>query len=127
MNKKREFDAIRKLQDEEYEHALQIDSQKTTALKMDALSISTKKPKILEAPTLLPNPNIRLKIRIFSGKLIACHFHENELIKNVLQQLKWLLHLVQDFYLFNNGKILPISKSLLECGIVDRTTLIANS
>jgi hypothetical protein len=123
MSKKREFDAIRKLQDDEYELALLIEAEKRSIND----SKTAKKPKILEAPQLLTNPNIRLKIRIFSGKIIACSFNENELIKTIVQQLKWLFQSIESFHLVYNAKVLPMSESLLQCGIVDRTTLFANS
>jgi hypothetical protein len=127
MSKKREFDATRKLQDEEYELALFMEAQKQSLISISSDSKPTKKPKICAAPKLLTNPNIRLKIRICSGKIIACSFNENELIKTVVQQLKWLFQSMESLYLVFNTKVLPMSESLLQCGIVDRTTLFANS
>lgn len=138
MSKNREFDMTRKLQDEEYEAALRIDSKKlkimhiaetiTKKQKSSQMDETTaKKQKILEAPPLLSNPNIRLKIRVFSGKIISCSFNENECIQVVIRQLQWLFHSIESFHLHYNGKLLPMSNSLQQCGILDQTTIIADS
>jgi hypothetical protein len=121
MKRRSEFDDTRRSQDEEYEMALQMESQ-----KMESLNISNKKPKVLEAPVLLNNPNIRLKIRIFSGKMIAWSFNEHESIQCIVKQLQWLFQSIECVRLFYNGKLLPMSHTLLQCGILDRTTIIAN-
>jgi hypothetical protein len=125
MKRRCEFDDTRRLQDEEYDMALQMELQKMEFLKMESLKIS-KKPKVLEAPQLLTNPNIRLKIRIFSGKTISCSFNEHESIQCIVKQLQWLFQSIECVRLFYDGKLLPMSYTLRQCGILDRTTIIAD-
>ncbi len=121
------FQQTREAQDREFEDALKVFDSVKPRVRDPEESKPTKRLKVLECPTLLPldiNP-LRLRFRFYSGKVRELTFSCEEPVSNVIQQVQWesksgtALHL-----LLHNRVVLETSKTLRECEVSDRTTLI---
>jgi hypothetical protein len=128
------FAEARESQDKEFEQALRAHENsitslaKTTRVREPEEIKSVKRGKVLECPNLLPldrNP-LRLRFRFYSGKVRELVFSREEPVSNVIQQVQWESKLGTALHLLLHNRVaLDNSKTLRECGVSDRTTLIA--
>lgn len=135
LDEEQEYQSTRKMQDEEWERALKEEEQKNKKQKTIQAATTIvhqqqqppKKSKILEKPLLMDCDEnactIHLRFRCFTGKIISCKFHRDELISHVLQQVQWELKITSQIELVVMRNKLEAHKTLSQSNVLDRTMI----